>query len=144
MLCAWYHDMLDKAKSEGIVLETRTLYDEYFKNDGLDAAAGPANDPTCLPYFEGDYVPGEIENIINELNSEEEAKRKEREAATSLGSRKIGNKLGTRSNPGTLVNQGRDKVMLRLGLALGNMKQNFIVAHLRSRTFASAVERGED
>lgn len=151
MLCAWYHNMLDKAKADGVVLETRTFYDEYFKNDGLDAAAGPANDPTCLPYFEGDYIPGEIENIIKELNSEEEAKRREREAiAVShkgiAGSthKKVGKKIGTRSNPGELLNQGRDKVMIRLGQAMSNMKQNFIVVHLRSRGFAAAVELGED
>lgn len=153
MLCAWYHTMLEKAKMQGIVLGTKSLYDEYFKNDGLDSSLGPVQDPTCLPYFEGDYIPGEIENIIKDLKNEEEAKRKDR--TDTIGSptgapgtthkhKKVGKKLGTRSNPGELVNQGRDKVMLRLGQAMTNMKQNFMVVHLHSRRIAAAVERGED
>ena len=139
--------MLEKAKAEGVVLEVKTLYDEYFKNEGKDSFVAPAIDPMCLPYFEGDYVPGEIENIIKDVNLEEETKKKE--AATkgvSAGPRprKVGKKIGTRSNPGELVNQTRDKVMLRLGQAMSNMKQNFMVVYLRSRKFAAAVESGED
>eukprot|EP00540_Astrosyne_radiata_P016821 CAMPEP_0116836754 /NCGR_PEP_ID=MMETSP0418-20121206/8276_1 /TAXON_ID=1158023 /ORGANISM="Astrosyne radiata, Strain 13vi08-1A" /LENGTH=645 /DNA_ID=CAMNT_0004466567 /DNA_START=160 /DNA_END=2097 /DNA_ORIENTATION=+ len=146
MLRSWYLEMLEKAKNEGVVLDTRTVYDEYFKNSGMDATAGPAADPTCLPYFEGDYISGEVENIIRELNSEEEAKRKDRDGSQTVLSmnKKVGKKLGTRSNPGELVNIGQDKVMLRLGQAMNNMRQNFIVVHLRSRAFAGAVERGED
>ena len=146
MLRNWYTGMLDKARADGIVLDVKTMYDEYFKNDGQDATAGPATDPTSLPYFEGDYIPGEIENIIKHLTAEE-AKRKDR--GDTMGglagmSKKVGNKLGTRSNPGELVNVGQDKVMLRLGQALSNMRQNFMVVHLRSRAFAAAVERGDD
>ena len=146
-LCAWYIDMLEKAKSEGVVLNIRTLYDEYFKSGGLDAAGGPASDPTCLPYFEGDYIPGEIENIIKELKADEENKRKGREdlpTVTVNSNEVVGNRRGTRSNPGEMVHMGQDKVMLRLGLAMSNMKQNFLIADLRSRDFASAVEAGND
>lgn len=145
MLREWYHDMLEKAKSEGVVQEIRTLHDEYFKNNGTDSTTGQAADPTCLPYFEGDYIPGELENIIKEVNAEEEAKNKNRDDLPSLStSNKGGSKKGTRSNPGELVNVAQDKVMLRLGLAMTNMKDNFMIARLRSRAFAAAVERGED
>jgi TAZ zinc finger/Zinc finger, ZZ type len=146
MLRQWYLCMLDKAKAEGIVLETRTLYDEYFKNNGMDATLGQAVDPTCLPYFEGDYIPGEIENIIKEVKGEEEAKRQERfsEAVGLESYKKTGKKKGTRSNPGELVHLGQDKIMLRLGQAIYNMRENFMVVHLRSRAFAAAVDGGKD
>jgi E1A/CREB-binding protein len=146
MLREWYQCMLDKAKAEGIVLETRTLYDEYFKNNGMDATSCQAVDPTCLPYFEGDYIPGETENIIKEVKVGEEAKRKERlsEIAGLELNKKTGNKKGTRSNPGELVEWSQDKVMLRLGQAIYNMRENFMVVRLRSKAFASAVDGGED
>jgi E1A/CREB-binding protein len=117
MLRSWYHKMLDQAKSQGIVIRTTTLYDEYFTSDGVYAVPGQRRDPTCLPYFEGDYIPGEIENIIQQL-----------EAA--------GNSTTTASS--------QDSVMVRVGHNLRKMKDNFIVVHLRNRRFAAAVERGED
>jgi len=145
MLRNWYCQMLDKAKSEGIVLDIKTLHEEYFKNDGTESTLGQASEPTCLPYFEGDYIPGEIEKIIKEIAAEDEVKSKNREDLPSVTtSNKGGCKKGTRSNPGELVNQSQDRVMLRLGLAMTNMKENFIVANLRSRAFAAAVERGDD
>jgi len=145
MLCAWYHKMLDLAKAEGIVLKVKSLYDEYFKPDVGAVATCATKEPSCIPYFEGDYVPGEVENIIKELDGEEKARRKEKDLnPKACGGKPAGKKKGTRSNPGELVNTGPDKVMLRLGQALSNMKQNFIVAHLRTRSFAAAVERGDD
>jgi hypothetical protein len=139
-LCQWYVDMLKMAKAEGIVLQTKTLYDEYFRNGGADAPAGPALSPMSLPYFEGDYIPGEIENIIKELGGEDGGKSPERQENAKPAT---GQKPGTRSNPGTRVNLTQDKVMLRLAAAISNMKENFMVAHLRSREFAAAVERGD-
>jgi len=115
MLRAWYHQMLDKAKTQGVVIRTTTLYDEYFTSDGGSAAQVSRGDPTCLPYFEGDYIPGEIENIIKLLKQHPEAS-----------------------------SASQDDVMRRLGHNLSKMKDNFIVVHLRNRRFAAAVERGED
>jgi E1A/CREB-binding protein len=115
MLRTWYHEMLDKAKAQGIVIRSTTLYDEYFANDGVDKVPGPRDDPTCLPYFEGDYIPGEIETIIRHI-------RNDNRKSDSTG----------------------DEVMNRLGHNIGKMKDNFIVVHLRNRRFAAAVERGED
>jgi len=156
LLCAWYVDMLEKAKDEGIVLETRTLYDEYFKNHALNPETGDTYDPTSLPYFDGDYIPGEIEKVIKELNAEE-LRREEKRLRASGGStnkgkknknvpmqKKEGKRKGTRSNPGALVNQARDKVMNRLDLVLGRMKKNFMVAQLLSDDFIHAVERGDN
>ena len=114
MLRNWYHASLEKAKSEGIVMRSTNLYDEYFNSEISDKAS-KALTPLSLPYFEGDYIPGEIENIIRQV-SEKDAKGKE----------------------------GTDEVMRRLGQNLSKMKDNFIVVHLRSRRFAEAVENGED
>jgi hypothetical protein len=118
MLRTWYHQMLATAKAQGVVIRTTTLYDEYFTSDGGNNT--PARgDPTCLPYFEGDYIPGELENIIKLLKRD-----------------------GNGSNDKSATSQ--DEVMRRLGHNLSKMKDNFIVVHLRSRRFAAAVERGED
>lgn len=119
MLRGWYHSMLDKAKALGIVIRTTTLYDEYFKPDAVDVAPLQRNDATCLPYFEGDYIPGEIENIIRQLKL---------------------HPLPT--SDGKAIEH--DDVMARLGHNLRKMQDNFIVVHLRNRRFASAVERGDD
>jgi hypothetical protein len=116
MLRTWYHQMLERAKALGVVIRTTTLYEEYFTKDGFETHSGPKNNPTCLPYFEGDYIPGEIENII----------RTQRNAGKAFAS------------------DSADEVMQRLGHNLGKMKDNFIVVHLRNRRFALAVERGED
>jgi hypothetical protein len=118
MLRTWYHQMLATAKAQGVVIRTTTLYDEYFTSEGGNNT--PARgDPTCLPYFEGDYIPGELENIIKLLKRD-----------------------GHGSNDKSSTSQ--DEVMRRLGHNLSKMKDNFIVVHLRSRRFAAAVERGED
>lgn len=138
----WYNQILDKAKAEGIVVETSNLHDEYFKNGGADSPMGQAIDPTCLPYFEGDYIPGEIENIILQLKDEE--RRGIITDGFAGGRRPPGGKVGTRSNPGQLVNQYQDRVMLRLGKAICKMKENFMIVRLRSKRFVAAVERGDD
>jgi len=124
MLCAWYNKMLSNAKTDNVVLSVNTFYDEYFKNDSF-AISNPDN-PSCLPYFEGDYIPGELENIIKDVKTLE--KTKNNGDLSSLD----------------LLNQTSDQVMLKLSQAMVNMKQHFIVAHLHSRKFALAVDRGED
>ena len=117
---AWYHSMLDRAKALGVVIRTTTLYDEYFTDDLADPVPCQRRYPTCLPYFEGDYIPGELENIIQQMGA------------------------GTMKPSEDSTSQPRDDVMRRVGHNLRKMKDNFIVVHLRNRRFAAAVERGED
>jgi E1A/CREB-binding protein len=137
----WYIELLDKAKADGVVLETTNFHDEYFNNGGENSPTGVAANPMSLPYFEGDYIPGEIENILSHLTKEE----KRQLPANSPGApRRTGSKLGTRSNPGNLLNQFQDRIMLRLGKAIYNMKENLMIVRLRSKRFAAAVERGDD
>jgi hypothetical protein len=66
---------------------------------------GKAVDPTFLPYFEGDYIPGEIENIIKKVKVGEHTKRKERvpENVELKLNKMAGNKNETMSNPGELA-----------------------------------------
>ena len=146
MLRAWYVETLKKAQDKGVVLETRTIYDEYFKNNGTNPETGEPFDPTSLPYFDGDYIPGEIEKIISIINKDESqrdgAKDPHSKSNAPKGQKKEGKRKGTRSNPGELVNQDRDKVMNRLDLALARMKSNFFVAQLLSDDYIKAVELG--
>ncbi|KAL3945077.1 MAG: hypothetical protein SGBAC_000868 [Bacillariaceae sp.] len=136
----WYYSTLDAAKAEGIVVETTDYHDEYFNNNGEDSPVGHAPNPLSLPYFEGDYIPGEIEKILTQMTKEE---RKPLMPPKPMPKRS-GSKRGTRSNPGSLVNQYQDKVMLRLGQTIYNMKENFIIARLRNKRFVAAADRGED
>lgn len=46
-LRSWYLEVLEKAKAEGVVLEVRTLHDEYFRNNGAESTTGQASEPTC-------------------------------------------------------------------------------------------------
>lgn len=148
MLRQWYYDTLKEAQRDGIVVETTELYEEYFKNGGANSPLGAAPDPMSLPYFEGDYIPGEIENIVANVNKEEKGGKQpvyKDMVVPSFSKRTTsGLRSGTRSNPGQLVNQVQDKVMNRLGIAIYNMKDNLIIARLRSKRFAAAVERGDD
>jgi E1A/CREB-binding protein len=120
MLRTWYHKMLSKAKAQGIVIRTTTLFDEYFASEtGTQLSSNV--DITSIPYFEGDYVPGEIENIVRRLASE---------------------RGDIVYNPSQTASD--DEVANRLGQNLRKMKDNFIVVHLRNRRFAAAVELGQD
>ena len=146
MLCAWYSDTLQKARADGVAVDIRSLYDDYFKDNVVNRRTGESFDPTSLPYFDGDYVPGEIEKIIKDLdeddNRREGTKIKDSLKAVTPPSKSEGKRAGTRSNPGKLVNQGRDKVMNRLDLILSRMKDNFFVVQLLSNEYIDAVEGG--
>ena len=146
MLRAWYVEALRKAQSEGIVLDVRTIYDEYFQDNVTNPETGEPFDPTDLPYFEGDYIPKEIEKIISEINRDEKMSKStcnpNSKSNPSKCQKKEGKRLGTRSNPGDLFNQ--EKVMNRLEMTLSRMRQNFFVAQLLSDDFIKAVNLGED
>lgn len=57
--------MLETAQSRGIVDRVTNIVDEYLENK--EALA------TSLPYFEGDYWVGEIENLVDDIEREEKA-----------------------------------------------------------------------
>ncbi|KAG7373114.1 histone acetylation domain containing protein [Nitzschia inconspicua] len=134
----WYIDMLTDCQKRDIVGKVTNMYDLYFTNEALDASA--------VPYHEGDYFPGEAENIIKMLeegggkkggNNGKKKKQKNQSKSKNRG--------GTRStgvDEEALIASGmmdgvkdfseldRDQVMVKLGETIQPMKDSFIVAFL--------------
>jgi len=141
----WYIDMLVDCQKRGIVGKLTNMYDLYFVNK--------ENDATIVPYMEGDYFSGEVENAIKDI---EEGKVGKKKSGGKEGKKKKGDKKqkrksgrgGTRSSgidedalkasgvqfPGddqrSLEEGGRDYVMVKLGETIQGMKESFIVAYL--------------
>ena len=63
----WYHTLLDQAAKRDIVTYRSTLYDQFFPG-GRDHAL-PAPTARNLPYFDGDFWPGEAETQLNEIST---------------------------------------------------------------------------
>jgi E1A/CREB-binding protein len=132
----WYIEMLIECQKRNIVGKVTNMYDLYFANEKLDA--------TAVPYLEGDYFPGEAENIIRMLEEggkkgSNGGKKKKSKSAISKGN------TGTRSSgldEEALLMSGmmdgaksfkdldRDQVMVKLGETIQPMKESFIVAFL--------------
>jgi E1A/CREB-binding protein len=134
----WYIDMLVEAQKRSIVGKVTNMYDLYFADDKIDA--------TAVPYLEGDYFPGEAENIIKML---EDGGGKKAGGGAKKKKSKTSNKnkgsTGTRSggvDEEALIASGmydgvknfkdldRDQVMVKLGETILPMKDSFIVAFL--------------
>ena len=129
----WYIDMLVDCQKRDIVGKVTNMYDLYFADDTLDA--------TAVPYLEGDYFPGEAENIIKMI---EDGTAKKSGGAGKKNKKKGGtakNRGGTRStgvDEQALLDSGmlniseldRDQVMVKLGETIQPMKESFIVAFL--------------
>ena len=134
----WYIDMLEYCQQRSIVGTVTNMYDLYFADEKLDA--------TVVPYLEGDYFPGEAENIIKML--EEGGGKKgggKKNEKKKKGQAKSKNRGGTRSTgvdeeallasgimdgAKTLEELDRDQVMVKLGETIQPMKESFIVAFL--------------
>ena len=101
-------------------------------------------DATAVPYLEGDYFPGEAENIIKLLEEGGGKKGGGKGKKKSKGNKNKGN-TGTRStgvDEEALIASGmydgvknfkeldRDQVMVKLGETILPMKDSFIVAFL--------------
>ena len=129
----WYIDMLIECQRRNVVGKITNMYDLYFADESLDA--------TAVPYLEGDYFPGEAENIIKEL---EEGKGKRGGAGGKKNKKKAKTKAKNRANaaddaaliragilhPGNGEPSQRDEVMVKLGETILPMKDSFIVAFL--------------
>ena len=61
--------MIAKAKKENIVTGSKNLYDYFFTTSAECKAQVTA---TRLPYFDGDYLPGAAEDILQQIQEEEE------------------------------------------------------------------------
>lgn len=64
-LCNRYHDMLKKAREEGSVTHVTTLWDSFFEGGRDHRYDKPS--VTHIPYLEGDYWPGEAENLLTQI-----------------------------------------------------------------------------
>jgi E1A/CREB-binding protein len=130
----WYIEMLVECQKRNVVGKVTNMYDNYFADDKIDA--------TAVPYLEGDYFPGEAENIIKVL--EEGGSKKGGGAGKKKKSKnhtKNKGNTGTRStgvDEEALLASGlinlkdldRDQVMVKLGEMIQPMKDSFIVAFL--------------
>lgn len=107
--------MLVECQRRNICGKVTNMHDEYFANPKLDASD--------VPYLEGDYFPGEAENIIAELNKgkgkkSSKSKKKKSDNAASDDTSAVGE------------TSGADEVMVKLGEIIAPMKESFIVAYL--------------
>jgi E1A/CREB-binding protein len=120
----WYLDMLEECQRRSIVGRVSNMYDQYFNDKSLDASV--------VPYFEGDYFPGEAENIIKDLNDEgkkgsgggkKKSSSKSKKASDAINGAGSGSEKGYKEG-------GRDPVMQKFCDAISGMKESFIVAFL--------------
>jgi len=131
----WYIDMLVECQRRNVVGKVTNMYDLYFANESLDA--------TAVPYLEGDYFPGEAENIIKVLenggnkkggNGGKKSKKKNQTKSKSRsGTRSTGMDDEMAAGVEDMKNGieiERDQVMVKLGETIKPMKESFIVAFL--------------
>lgn len=133
-LRSWYVSLLQKAKEEGIVTHITNLWDEHFKS---------VCDATIVPYFEGDYWPGEAENVIKLLDEEanERSDAKVRKHANSVKSKAKSRPSRALRSDGSVDEEGQDALVIRMGKILEPMKDAFIVAYLGPRELARSMAR---
>ena len=120
-----YLAMLRKAQAEGIVVDVTNLYETFFIKCGeskVDVSA------TRLPYFDGDYWPGAIEEVLEaqEVEKVQNTKGAKRGAKKKLPSKrgKGAEETGSLTSPETVL-------MSQLGNTILTMKEDFILVNLR-------------
>ncbi len=121
----WYLEMLETCQKRSIVGKITNMYDQYFNDKTLDASS--------VPYFEGDYFPGEAENIIKELNdSSKKASSGGGKKALSKNKKSVDVING--SDASSDYKEGsRDPVMQKFCDAISGMKESFMVAFLNCK-----------
>ncbi|MEW5317257.1 MAG: hypothetical protein WDW38_008570 [Sanguina aurantia] len=141
----WYLEMLKTAQQEGIVKHITTLWDTYFeggKDHRLERCSA-----AHIPYLEGDYWPGEAENLLTE-SLKAASKSNKKGSGVSSGAGGGGSGAGRAAAKGKRYGSGpttADELLMgRLGEILGgNMKEDFIVVHLTEVcTFCRAHLKG--
>ena len=120
-----YLAMLRKAQSEGIVVEVTNLYETFFIKCGeskVDVSA------TRLPYFDGDYWPGAIEEV---LEAQEVEKAKNPKGAKKGAKKKLPSKRGKAGEEAGCLTSPDNALMAQLGNTILTMKEDFILVNLR-------------
>jgi len=121
----WYLAMLRRSRAEGTVVYISNLFDSFFVGGRDHRLEHPS--VTALPYFEGDYWPGEAENLLANMNQSH--------GGGGLGS---GSDSKPRINKGSKAKAWRaapggntgEQLLSRLGDVIQGMKEDFIVAHM--------------
>lgn len=123
----WYLRMLKHAKEQKIVEKTSNLWDLFFEG-GKDHRVDPCR-AVDLPYFEGDYIPGALEEYLDKIHAEQAEERKNGKKAkkTPKGSSSRGK--GKRIANG--MEDVNSQVMTKLGDQIKGMKDDFIMVHLQ-------------
>ncbi|XP_043224661.1 histone lysine acetyltransferase CREBBP-like [Amphibalanus amphitrite] len=156
----WYKKMLDKGIIDRIVMD----YKDILKQAAEDSIRTPAE----LPYFEGDFWPGILEESIRELDQEEEEKRKQLEAEEARaaaaaeteiespapdgkkkGAIKKQNKKNTKSktsskNKSKKSNQSGNDLSTKVFALMEKHKEVFFVVRLHSAQSAASLQPIQD
>eukprot|EP00884_Botryococcus_braunii_P009216 jgi/Botrbrau1/18296/Bobra.0179s0026.1 len=120
----WYLTCLRKSKADGVVTHTSNLIDTFFEN-GRDHRHRVS--ASLMPYFDGDYWPGEAEAQLANI-AEESRNNGKKGSQTKSGGRSKSTK-GKRYGCTAMDVDGR--IMQNMADAINNMKEDFIVVHLQ-------------
>lgn len=126
----WYKDMLNMAKNHGCIHNWVDLQ-KYVKDNKIARARD-------IPYFEGDYWPGILEEKVKEINAESNetsdsagGKKGSKKGSKKSGSKKSKGKAGGKKGKAVLA-QGEEELADRCWEVLEKHKDVFFVAYLRT------------
>ncbi|CAL8082562.1 unnamed protein product [Orchesella dallaii] len=142
-LVGWYKKLLQKGVDDGILLAQQNLCDQV-KEGGFKSSAK-------LPYFDGDFWPNWLEDMIEELDKKETERKKENKG-------QFQRKLKTKSKKGKANETPPPPppdLEAKMKTAMKLFKNQFFVAHLRfdgvpekivdpNRMFSSKLMRADD
>ncbi|KAK1303391.1 Histone acetyltransferase HAC12 [Acorus calamus] len=117
----WYAIMLQKAAEEHIVVGTTNIYDRYFlSSDECKVKFYAAH----LPYFDGDYWPNALEDIIKDVQKEKD----EKERIMAVPERA----LKYAAHQLSIGHASKEyQIMKKFGSHIRQCKENLIVAQLQ-------------
>jgi len=125
----WYMRMLKRGKEQKIVMKTSNLWDLFFEG-GKDHRVDPCR-ALDMPYFEGDYIPGALEEYLDKIHSEQEEEKKSAGKGKKKGAYKGSSSRGKGKRLANGTESVDTQVMSKLGDQIKNMKEDFIMVHLQ-------------
>ncbi|OWM84677.1 hypothetical protein CDL15_Pgr027464 [Punica granatum] len=117
----WYRTMFSKAIAEKIVLSSTNLCEFYFAPSGCDKLKITA---ARLPYFEGDYWPSKLENILKVIDQKAVEESDKKVKNMSKRAMKACKSLSNDSPKDILL-------MEKIEHSMKDNKDDFMVAHLQ-------------